>query len=912
MVRATSAASIATSWDTGLALATTYAPYLRALLAHTRIDLAALKQHGPESAMNQTLAQLALLVPERMETAVLMAVLRQAKSDVALITALADLGGIWSLELVTRALSDFADAAISLALRHALSRQPGTARKPKHVLPLSCLALGKLGGRELNYSSDIDLIFLFDETLIGAEDEPSLRLGRCVHALARILQEPTEDGYVFRVDLRLRPDPGATPPALSMAAAEIYYQSAALTWERAAYTRARVCAGNMVAGNAFLQRLSGWIWRRNLDFSAIRDIDALREQILDHYDLATFSAAGYDVKRGIGGIREIEFAVQILQLIHGGRRPDIRTAHTPDGLAKLSVAGLLPAADAQTLGQHYAWLRMVEHRLQMQHDQQTHMLPNKSAERSDVAQFCGYPSLDAFEAVLAHNIAEVHAIYERLLGKKSSVAFVAPVPRAIANSAAIFARWEAGRYRALAHPRARSALENIKPALLAVFSTAADPSAALARWDTLLSHLPAGVVFLEMFEANPKLLQLIAQILSVSDGIGAQLAQQPHLLDAVLEHEFFAPLSQPLVFPQRADSDTQSRLNRLARWVAEQRFREAVHVLQNISSPAEAARAHARLMDITVEIVARLAETEISASHGTIADADFAVVALGAWGGGMLGPGSDLDCLFIFQGDEALQSRGNKSLSATHYFNRLGQRFIALMTAATPFGRLAEIDMRLRPSGNKGLLVVSTDGFQRYQQESAWTWEHMALTRARCVYGRGGPLAALIAGVLQLPRDLLQLRADVIAMRADMDRHRPPAGIWDMKLQPGGLIDIEFIVQYLQLIHGAAQPDILVPDIALACTRLVACGIVSDAQGSCLLQVWHNQFGVRCLLKLCAAGDATQSLTPAAARLIAQLTHHPTLAKSVQSIRQERKAIIKLWRQIFKSDRFELEKEQPE
>ncbi len=888
-------------WTRAQTLASRHSPYLRHLIEQTTLDLNKLGSKSVGSQLAVSLSTLRSSPRVKVTTDAIMSNLRKAKSEVALLTALADLSGAWNLQQVTRSLSDFADLAIDVSLTQAMQLK-FLGKKPKIKSSMTCFALGKLGGNELNYSSDVDLIFFYDEMAVAGEDEASEQLSRVVHTASRILQEPTQDGYVFRVDLRLRPDPGATPPALSMAAAEVYYQSAALNWERAAYTRARACAGNIISGQDFLNRLSSWIWRRNLDFSAMRDIDALRDQILDHYDLVDFSAAGYDVKRGIGGIREIEFLMQIFQLIHGGRRPELRTANTPQGLSLLAKGDIIPANDALELTHHYNWLRMVEHRLQMQDDQQVHSLPTSKSEREDIALFCGADSLDQFENILSGRIHAVHDIYERLLGKKNLAVTPIQLPK-IANSDAIFARWDAGRYRALAHQRARTALEKIKPALLDSFAQAADPAAALARWDTILSQLPAGISFLEMFEANPKLLGLIAKILTVSESMGTQLSEQPHLLDVVLEQGFFAPLNKNMAFPDQVDVDGEARLNRLSRWLAEQKFRQAVHLLSAISTPLQVASARTEAMDFVAKMVLEIATAELSLRFGRVKNAQFVVLGLGAWGGATLGPNSDLDAVFVFTGSETAQSDGLQKISATHYFNKLGQRFISLMTTATQWGRMAEIDMRLRPSGTKGLLVVSTAGFRDYQEKEAWVWEHMALTRARCISSDNAGLVVLISDILTREREESKLRADVLAMRMDMDHHRAPQGDFDLKLALGGLVDIEFMIQYLQLKSAAKYPEILTPDMLQAIHACVTAKLLDLKDGEALAETWALFFNIRTVLLLCAEGDATAAMPKAVIQMLMELTGQTSFAKLNQQIRQQRKNVMRIWQKIFDQPR---------
>ncbi len=901
-----------TTWDTALSLADRHAPFLRRLLRHEGDIPALLKQHGPEPLLKHVQARLEKIDPQKISPQELMRLLRECRGRAALIIALADLAGVWDVDTVTAALSAFADACIHVAVQTAVAEALKAKRLPllraaraaqMRSHGLACLALGKLGGRELNYSSDVDLIFFYDETRVLPGSDATEAWSRVVHQAARYLQDSTSDGYVFRVDLRLRPDPGATPPAISMAAAENYYQSAALSWERAAYTRARVCAGDFAAGNSFLQRLVGWVWRRNLDFTAIKDIQALREQILEHYDLADFSAAGFDVKRGIGGIREIEFLLQINQLIHGGRRTALRTSHTPDGMRALAAAGLIPAENAAALVEAYHWLRMVEHRLQMRDDEQTHSLPKESRERADVALFCGYATLAELDDALKNICARVRRIYMSILGQQSPQPVTPKArPVKITGLDETVARWQAGRYRALAHPRARAALEKIQPTLIDMLAAAPEPAAALLRWDRFLESLPSGVALLEMFEANPNLLGLLVRALSMSARTGEQLARHPHLLDAVLDGDFFTRLTQPSAQLQgivKNLRETEAIWTATARWVGEKRFQLSVQMLEYLISPREASVDFSHVLDAAVSEMAAMAHAELAKSYGAFAYAAPIIVALGGWGGLSLGLSSDLDMIYLYSGSFEAQSSGAKSLTAGHYFNKLAPRITNLLTATSSEGAIADVDTRLRPSGAKGLLAVSVDSFRQYQLQDAWTWEHMALTRARVVCGPEKMFSKALADIYAVKRPHKKIIADILDMRSDMDTHRAAKSAWDMKLPPGGLVDIEFIIHALQLLHAHQYPEIIDPVLERAIEKLTAAQIIGAGEARDLQNALSLQSNMRAILTLCEQGDSTTAISRPTSRLLCHWANLQTARALESSLKAVRSHVLAIWQTVF-------------
>jgi glutamate-ammonia-ligase adenylyltransferase len=912
-------------WGGALALAEAHAPFLRGLLREHRQLPERLVQHGPDVAFAAILNDVAAAsvmgpigeVRRR---------LRLARSEAALIIALADLSGAWPLEAVTHALSRFADACIDVALRAALQpaitagrllRIDGTPVEGLEDSGLVCLAMGKLGGGELNYSSDVDLVFFFDEQLVTDRDGavPTEVFIRIIQQFVALLQERTEDGYVLRVDLRLRPDPNATPVALSMAAAEAYYHSTALTWERAAFTRARVCAGDAKAAEGFMARMTPWIWRRSLDPAAIRDIHTMKDYVQATFDQQTADVPGFDVKRGLGGIREIEFLAQIQQLFFGGRRPELRAANTGEALAALEAGGLIDNRSTALLIDSYRFLRTTEHRIQMMHDEQTHVVPKAAAGRKALAALSGFGSREAFDQALARVTRRVHRLYSRLLGPSvTAEASDTPgrqgIPAALgAQATALIEGWQRGRYRAFRTDRARASLERLLPALLAGVAGAGDPPAALARLDSFFERLPSGVQFLELLEHSPPLLDLLVRTLTIAPALGEQLARTPALFDAVLDPGFFAPFGGHAALAQLLDEavargrDPDERIDHAARWTAEQRFRLGVLVIDRKLSAVDAAHVHARIADVVVARVTHDVSAQFIRAHGRIAGDGLAIVALGGWGGGQLLPGSDLDLVFVFDGALDAQSDGARPLPSAVYYNRLAQRVSGALTATRADGVMFEVDTRLRPSGAQGLLAVTLDSFLAYQRKDAWIWEHLALTRARTVMasaGFGERIDAGIRSVLATARNRAPVIDHVLEMRADMDRHRPPLGPWDMKLPTGGLIDLEFIVQTLLLVHPPPEGAAPTSDVRTAIQHLAAVGALRAADATALIRAWHAMLGVRVVLKLTLGGDgAAPTATDMVAGLLVRAMGTANWAAAQSRLAAHRQTVRRLWQQVL-------------
>jgi len=767
------------------------------------------------------------------------AAVRRERSGFALALGIGDLAGLLTLEQVTGSLSDLADRALDKALRAAIAERTPAAEPRGFAI----VALGKLGGRELNYSSDVDLLFLYDPQTLPrkAREEPGQAALRIGQRVTDLLQKRTEDGYAFRVDLRLRPSPEVTPIVLPVDAAISYYESSALPWERAAFIRARAAAGDPALGGYFLDAIHPFVWRRSLDFGAIGEIRSISRRIRDHYAQGQAFGPGYDVKRGRGGIREAEFFAQIHQLIHGGREPALRAPATLDALAALAEAGRIGARDAADLARGYRLLRTIEHRLQMVDDRQTHSLPAEPDALAAAARLHGLDDGEALLDLLRPDVERVASIYDTLAaGESARLPENGPaLERALAEAGfaepdearARVEGWRSGKVRSLRTNAAREPFEAMLPVLIASFAASPDPVRALNRFEDLILKLPTGVNFYRLLEARPALIEHLAAILSHAPALAEQLGRRPELLDGLIDASAFAavPPVAELIGDfgrsDRAGEDYQMVLDRVRRRVNERRFALGVQLVAAHTDPLDVTEGYSRVAEAAIGVLADAAVAEFAARHGRVPGSELLILGLGRLGGEALTHASDLDLVYLFSGSHEAESDGPKRLRATDYFNRLAPRVTAALSVPTAAGPLYDVDTRLRPSGNDGLLAISVESFAAYQSNAAWTYEHMALTRARPVYGSAAgraDLRAVVDAALRQQRDPAKLVADAVRMRQDMNRHKPPSGPYDIKLGPGGLVDLEFAVHVLQLEHRIG----LHPHLEIALAELAAAGLV--------------------------------------------------------------------------------------
>jgi glutamate-ammonia-ligase adenylyltransferase len=764
----------------------------------------------------------ALKSPEKSKLSGLGDALRIARRRVALLTALCDLGGAWSLERVTGALTDLADRAVTLCLRALVAEEirrgkiPGMGADDAETgAGMVVLAMGKMGAHELNYSSDIDLICLFDDSRFAPDDLHEARAAfiRVTRKICAMLSDLTGEGYVFRTDLRLRPDASVTPVCLSMEAAERYYESVGRTWERAAYIKARPCAGDLEAGDKFLKTLTPFVWRKHLDFAAIQDAHDMRLRIRDHRGLhGEICLESHNMKLGQGGIREIEFFTQTRQIIAGGRDPDLRDRTTTGALARLAEKGWLPGEIATDLTDLYRAHREVEHRIQMINDSQTHALPNTQDGFDRLARLCGAADTEAWRAGLMDRLHRVADLCEGFFAPDAGAGQDAELLEGLSESGlAIVEGWR--DYPAMRSSRAVEIFKRVRPEILRRLHRAANTDEALMQFDGFLRGLPAGVQLFSLFEANPELTRLIVDIAATAPGLAQYLSRNSGVLDAVIGGDFFAPW--PGMAALRADltdkiaeaPDYEAKLNAARRWAKEWHFRIGVHHLRGLTDAFEAAVQYADLAEAVVAAIWGPCAEDFARKHGAMPGRGAVVLGMGSLGAGRLNAGSDLDLIVIYDPADVEDSDGARPLSARAYYARLTKALITALTAPMAEGRLYEVDMRLRPSGRQGPVATALDAFRTYQRTEAWTWEHLALTRARPIAGD----PALAEEVEGFRRDLLAEKGrgegvlpDTAAMRARLFAAKPGAGRWEAKLGPGRLQDIELMAQAAALI--AASP----------------------------------------------------------------------------------------------------------
>lgn len=772
-----------------------------------------------------------------------MRVLREVKREASLALALYDLAQISRPQDTTRYLSELASASLRASFNHLLieAQDRGklklkNANNPSIGSGLVVLGMGKLGADELNYSSDIDIVVFFDRAAnIISEDEDATDIfAKMARRLIHIMQHHTAHGYVFRTDLRLRPDPGSTPLAFSIDAALNYYEGRGQNWERAAFIKARPVAGDVKAGEQFLKELQPFMFRKFLDYAAIADINSIKRQINAHRGLGDISVPAHNVKLGRGGIREIEFFAQTQQLIAGGRNPDLRQRRTDDAINALVRAKWLDQETADGLQQSYWYLRNVEHRIQMVDDQQSHELPEDKSELKSIALMMGEADVKGFGKTYLKHLKFVESVYgdlfeqeEQLVGDSGNLLFTGEDddPSTLETLAKFgFERpsdisrvvrdWHRGRYRATRSTQARERLTELTPQLLQTFGKAQDPDDALLKFDAFLSGLPAGIQLFSLLGNNPGLLSLLQTIMTCAPRLADIISRRPHIFDGLLDPAVLSELPTAHYLQERLEIFLKGAiyyeevLDRLRIFCAEQRFLIGVRLLTGAISGSRTGIALSDLADLMIGHALKAVIAEMEVKHGKIAGGQIAILGMGKIASHEMTAGSDVDMILIYDHDGSSdESDGEKPLDPVRYYMRLTQRLIAAISAPTAEGVLYEVDLRLRPSGNKGPVATSLKAFSKYQREEAWVWEHMALSRARCVAGSDKLISKVhdeIHEILAAPRKHTKLVKEISDMRKLMDKEKPPQDDWDFKLIPGGLVDIEFMMQYLSLRERAS------------------------------------------------------------------------------------------------------------
>ena len=873
-------------------------PYLNALARTDAARLIHILTNDPEEHL-ELLVKSTLAAGRHGDIGIAQAELRHLKSELHLLTALCDLGMVWQLEGVTRALSSFADAALEAALQLAVSEQsnkagmldlPADGRLPGFF----CIAMGKYGAYELNYSSDIDIVFFYDPELmpgLNLTTAPKLAL-KIAERTVNILHNRTIDGYVFRVDLRLRPDPLSTPIAISVNSAHAYYETVGQNWERAAFIKARVAAGDIAYGNLFLQELSSFVWRRNLDFAAIADIQSILKQIHSVKGRENVSAAGADLKLGPGGIREIEFFVQTQQLILGGRHPHLRSPRTLDALQALAATEHISTSALDDLSTAYVKLRNLEHRAQMIADEQTHRMPADARDRSRIAALAGYSRLRHFDADLTKTLRNVgrhgRTLFsddEQLSSRFGRLAFtgIDDDPETLATLARMgfedpghisstIRSWHHGHISATRTERGRELLTRLTPKLLEAIRASGAADVAFTRFSRFFSSLSMGVQVQSLLLNRPRILELLVRLMAFGPRFAGALARYPSTLDALLDPSFFR---STLVFD--ADSirfdpihDFEAVMNAARRAHREHSFRIGVHVIAGIANAVEVGLAFTSLADSLIALCARAALTELERKAGAIAG-DVAVVALGKCGSREMSAGSDLDLMTIYHPKMSLAESAISGLGPETFYARFTQRLITALSAPTTEGGMYEVDLQLRPSGTKGPVAVSLGSFEHYYSREAEVWELLALTRARVIWSSslsfGSRVSTAVEAAIRRPRDPAHTAQAVREMRTLLAQEKPPWGYWDLKLNDGGLVDIEFTAQFLQLINAQAGGPLL-HNTGEALIALADRGLAPAQAMKQLLSAWRLQQDLTQLLKVTLEDGADPDREPAALRMM--------------------------------------------
>jgi [glutamine synthetase] adenylyltransferase / [glutamine synthetase]-adenylyl-L-tyrosine phosphorylase len=889
-------------------------PYLAALALREPGAIRGLLTNGPQATFADSLSCLSHVSPvaKRPDIA---AALRQAKRATALIAAIADVGGIWPLETVTGTLSELAGATLGLAIRHLLrtAHDNGDIRlqdvnRPELNCGFVALAMGKLGAAELNYSSDIDLILLYDATApVYAGGRAADSIGSFTSRLARdlitLMEARDANGYVFRTDLRLRPDPAATPPAVSLHAALTYYESMGQNWERAAMIKARPIAGDLPLGHRFLEAIRPFVWRRGLDFAAVADIHAMKRRI----DVAKKTAlgrvgdpvariAGHNVKLGEGGIREIEFLVQTLQMVWGGRDPTLRVKPTLPAMARLVATRHLEETARRQLEESYRFLRRTEHRIQMVNDRQTHNLPEQPAEMDRIARFMGYPDTPAFALDFLRHVDIVgvnyRAVFEHVPDLPGTEAagpeldFRGDDPEPVATVAALHGlgyhdakrivsavrQWLAGRVRALRSGRARDLMTTMVPSILVTLGRQANPDEAFNRFDRFISALPTGVQPMSLFQRNPLLLDRIAAVLGAAPMLSEHLARNPNALEGLLSNEEDVDAERMLRSRMTGAARLEDVIQIVRRAVKERDFFLSVATLEGRLDVNASGRQRSALAEAALSVLVPRVLADFATRFGRVRGGGLVVVAMGKAGGREMMAGSDLDLMFIYDHPaDSAESRGGRSLPASQWFVRAVQACIAALTAPGPEGQMYALDMRLRPSGNKGPIAVSLESFKHYHEWDAWTWERMALTRARVV---AGPAALrqrvnlAIEAAIRRQQEPHQIRTNATSMRGRMARDLRPHGPWDVKLRTGGLIDIEFIAQVLQLVQVREPGYRRSPTTHIALRRLSQAGAIPEPDARSLIDAERLWRTIQGMLRMTVGRVEAASLPHASALLL--------------------------------------------
>lgn len=884
--------------DTALA----YSPYLAENIAAFPDLTEACLVHGPDPFWTEIEAKHHEGIqpfPDEMEQ------LRILKRKLHVVLALCEISKMWNWVQVTERLTHFADIVMARLLCAAAS-QAGFTPLPDNPVPgLFIVAMGKYGARELNYSSDIDFCIFYNPNHIELPDPSRAKrtLLRLCQSLIHGFESLTEHGYIFRTDLRLRPDPRANQIVISTQTAERYYETLGQNWERAAMIKARVCSGDKDIGQRFYDRvLTPFVWRRSLDYNTLEDIHTIKQQTQTVKSLRHIVVAGHNLKLGTGGIREIEFFAQLQQLIFAGRHPKLRQARTVEALRSLTEFGVVAPETGRLLINAYAQLRLLEHTAQMIADNQTHTVPEEAVARENFARLAGFDNLHVFDKQLEALLKKVHFSYNSLFADALSepklpgrLGFtgVEPDPPTLRTLArmgfkkgpeiwTIMTRWIGGRITATRFKRSRTLLTRLAPNLLTVCSRFPSPDEAFFAFAHFFTRLQSSIAILSMFLQKPDILEHTITLILSSSRIRESLTKRPQSFYVMIDPDFNrldkARIKTHYLPDTFCELGYEEVLNKLRGLIHEDHLRLCADILQNPNSMTNLPDLLSEIADQAIAIITQAVSTDIRETHGPL-HGHYAIIGFGKYGGRELTLASDLDLMVVYEPHAHLKTeRANVPLN----FSRFTRRLITGLSIQTQEGGLYEVDMKLRPSGRSGPVAVSFESFSSYYRMDAWVWEFMALTRARIVYSSSEEFAVrvreTITRELTKTRDPLTVKQAIYDMLARTKAERSAPLDWDIKEQNGGLREIEYLAQFIYLTHATVLSPEYTPQTQQMLSQVFKKNLISSDEHKVLqaaLQFFNQCLQIHALLST----QPIHTIRPSAEQFLSQYMGYETVSK---------------------------------
>ncbi len=877
-------------------------PYLSSVILSFPEFFIEIIESGFENAFRKLVGEINAISLENKEK--LYSDLRLYKRKFGLLIALGEITHEMSGAEAMEKLSQFADICVELSSKYLLLKfhNAKIIKLKNEVNPfegsgLVVIAIGKLGSYELNYSSDIDISVFYEDNKIEylGRKTPQQFYIEFAQELTDILSRRTSDGYVFRVDMRLRPDPASNPLAVSLEKAEKYYFTVGQNWERAAMIKARLICGDVESNAEFFSFMDKNVWRKSLDFETIEDIHSIKRQIDTRQGMHPDNLYGYNLKIGRGGIREIEFYVQTQQLIWGGRKPILREKKTVSVLYILLELGEIKKETADELADAYNFLRKVEHRLQMINDEQTHKLPNTRDKMEALAIFCNFDDEKEFVNELLLKIETVRSHYSKLFETSPSLA--SDLPDAIgsliftgaenhpdtietlskmgfydANMVSDIVRgWHHGRYNCTMKKRSRAVLTKLMPAIISTFAKSPDPDMAFIRFDKFLSRLPEGSQIFSMLYVNPSIMELLAEVMGGYPEIAENLSRNTALLDYVLAPEFYDTLPDLEDLEDKLQNhianieSLDEIIEAVKDWANDRKFRVGVQFIKNELSSEDLFLALSNIAEAVIKTLIKEVGKDFERIYGKTTGGKFACIVLGKFGSRELTFQSDLDIFFIYDFSE--EEEFNSNIDAATYYIRLANKIVFALSAITRTGRLYEVDLRLRPLGESGPIATSFKTFDEYynpnkKEGSAWVWEYMTLTRARVISVNEdfqSDVSNLITKKLthKWDSDFLQKEAGFIYKKFREHRNKKKTGKLDVKNSTGGIFDLEFMLRFLQLKNMFEYPDIYSPSTVQAIKSLGEKNVINDQELQELQKAFNLLTNVQNILRITSESKVT-------------------------------------------------------